>query len=546
MGSRLQKNSLVKGAFISYISIILIKVLGLVYIIPFYGLIGAEGGFIYACIYSVYNIFLQFSILGIPSSIAIIISEYETLGDYASKEKAYKLGFYIMLFASVSCFLILFIFAKSIALFFINDVPNGISINDISTPIRAMSFMLLIAPFLFLEQQYLIGHKYTSIVSISTVFEQILRIVFILGFTYLVVKIYNMDAKYSVVASVVGTILATIIVYVYLIYKKRKNNKNIEIEKNDLKEAVSSKVIIKKIFNYSWVVFVLTISARIYILVDSKFLLYGLNQVGYPDAITRLIVSNSSEWINKICYLVNFLVIGITGILRPYITEVYVKNDKFELNNKTNNILSFVIMVTLPLFIGMMIFSSNIYSIFYGYNEYGSNILRYSLIVDFIINIIVLISIIMQSLNLGKVVVAATIAGTLVNIGLDLPLIYLFDLLRLPAYIGAIFSSIIGQSLTFLILLYYLKNDRYLDFAQTKSILKNTVVSIFAMSIVLIITKHVFPFTSGSKLMEFLYMLFVGVIGLLVYLLALYKTGGLKLILHNPIFIKLVKKIKRN
>ena len=55
----MKKDTFLKGAFISTVCIILAKILGIVYVIPFNSIIGEQGGALYGYAYNIYNIFLS-------------------------------------------------------------------------------------------------------------------------------------------------------------------------------------------------------------------------------------------------------------------------------------------------------------------------------------------------------------------------------------------------------------------------------------------------------------------------------------------------------
>ena len=67
-----RKNKFIEGAFLSYIAIVITKLLGALYNIPFSDIIGERGKFIYAVVYNVYSLFLDISTSGIPIAIASI------------------------------------------------------------------------------------------------------------------------------------------------------------------------------------------------------------------------------------------------------------------------------------------------------------------------------------------------------------------------------------------------------------------------------------------------------------------------------------------
>ena len=77
---KLKKSSFLEGAFIATFCIILTKIIGILYVIPFYKIIGEQGGTLYGYAYNIYNVFLIISSAGIPLAISKLTSEYNTLG----------------------------------------------------------------------------------------------------------------------------------------------------------------------------------------------------------------------------------------------------------------------------------------------------------------------------------------------------------------------------------------------------------------------------------------------------------------------------------
>ena len=94
-----RKNGFVEGAIVSYLAVILTKILGARYGIPFYSIIGDAGGVIYSCAYNIYALFLDISTAGIPVAISILVSEYASLSRPLSKERTYL--FLVRLFMDI-------------------------------------------------------------------------------------------------------------------------------------------------------------------------------------------------------------------------------------------------------------------------------------------------------------------------------------------------------------------------------------------------------------------------------------------------------------
>ena len=111
----MKKNSFINGALIATIGIVLTKFLGILYVIPFYAIIGESNIALYGYAYTIYNLFLALSTVGIPPAMSKLISEYNTLKYYNTKERAYKLGKYLLIGLGILLFLVMFFGAPLIA-----------------------------------------------------------------------------------------------------------------------------------------------------------------------------------------------------------------------------------------------------------------------------------------------------------------------------------------------------------------------------------------------------------------------------------------------
>ena len=112
----MHKSSFVKGAFITTLGIVITKILGILYVIPFHAVIGDEGGALYGYAYTIYLLFMSLSSAGIPLAISKLVSEYQTLGYYNAKKRAFIIGKKIALILGALCFVILIVFGTMVSL----------------------------------------------------------------------------------------------------------------------------------------------------------------------------------------------------------------------------------------------------------------------------------------------------------------------------------------------------------------------------------------------------------------------------------------------
>jgi len=104
--SKLKKSNFIEGAFIATACIIITKILGIIYVIPFYKIIGEGGGTLYGYAYNIYNVFLIISSAGIPLAISKLTSEYETLKQENKKIRMFQISTKIFNMFSVCSHLI--------------------------------------------------------------------------------------------------------------------------------------------------------------------------------------------------------------------------------------------------------------------------------------------------------------------------------------------------------------------------------------------------------------------------------------------------------
>ena len=123
---KLKKTGFLEGAFIATLCIIISKVLGIIYVIPFYKIIGEQGGTLYGYAYNIYNMFLIISSAGIPLAISKLTSEYNTLGMNDKKTRMYHLATKAIMIFSILSFLICALMWRNNFFFFGGGVFLGL------------------------------------------------------------------------------------------------------------------------------------------------------------------------------------------------------------------------------------------------------------------------------------------------------------------------------------------------------------------------------------------------------------------------------------
>lgn len=537
----MKKNGFVEGTFIATFAIIIVKVLGALYVIPFYRIIGESGGALYSYAYNVYNLFLNISTAGIPIAISKLISEYNTLEMYEAKERAYKLGRNIILIISVIAFFMLFVFSKEFASLILGEIKGGNTLDDVSFVIKSVSFCLLIIPFLSVSKGYLQGHKYITPSSISQVIEQVVRIAVLLMGSYIVINVLNKSVTLGVGVSVFAAFVGGCSAYLYIKIKMIKNKSAFPTK--NTKDNVSNKEIFKKILKYSIPLIIVSVATDIYSLTDMTLVVRTSYKLGYTAKEAELIASIISTWAPKICMIINAVAIGMGASLIPHMVSSYTKKDYTSSNKRFNEALRIIIVSTLPLAVGLAFLSGPVYTLFYGNNTYGTLILRYTSISSFFASIYIVISLSLQSLNKFKTVYVSSIMGFLINALLDVPLMHLFNLMGLEAFYGAILATILGYVFSYIYSLTSLKKSMNFNYSETLDTIKKVFLPITSMFIVLVILNLFVKLPTNGIMRMCLVLGLYTLLGAFVYLGISYKTGLLYEVFGKDYVDKLLRKL---
>lgn len=542
----MKKNSFINGALIATIGIVTTKFLGIIYVIPFYAIIGEANIALYGYAYTIYNLFLSLSTVGIPPAMSKLISEYNTLGYYNTKEKAYKLGKRLLMVMGIILFAVMFIGAPFIAHQIMGNNTGGNSKESITFVIRVISTAILVVPLLSVTKGYLQGHKFMTPSSVSQVIEQVVRIAVILIGSYLCMRVFDVGVTNAIGVAVFGATVGAVVALSYLLIKIRKNKKDIikvtkdeEIKKEEKK--ISNKAIIKKLLIYSVPFISFGLALSVYDYIDMTTIIGTLTDLGFKtkDAESVLGVINTTG--NKLNSVVLAISTGLMTSLVPNITASFVKGDKKDVKKKVNQSFLMLLYVTMPMAVGLSILAAPVFNAFYGVSTWGPKVFCFTIFIALFRCMFTTSISIAQSLNKFKNVFLSIIAGIIVKLALQIPMMHLFNAIGLYPFWGSTLATLIGLSTSVITNLVVINKTVGLDFKEYFKKMFKFVYPLIIMIIVLLIMKLFIPLNVTTKFKSIILIAIYGVIGALIYFGLTIKNGIFKEIFGD----KLLRKLKR-
>ena len=533
---KLKKSSFLEGPFIATACIFMSKILGIIYVIPFKEIIGDQGGALYGYAYNIYNVFLTVSSVGIPFAICKLTSQYSALGETDKKIRMYRISTVIMMFFSAASFLTCFLFAEPLANLIIGDISGGNTMEDVVFVVRCVSFTLLIVPLLSIKRGYLQGHKYISQPSLSQVVEQFARIIIILVGSFVFAKIFG-NVRNAVGISVMAAGIGGLIAFLYLTFVVRKSREELGLGHRVSHTREQDKQIIKDIVVCAVPFIIINLANTLYTSTDMVLVLRFLPRLGFSGSDTELISSIMTTWGTKYNAIITAVSTGLIVSLIPHIVSDHTKGNHIQVNENFNKCLKMILLIITPLSCFISLMANSFWTVFYGTSNYGPKIIRFTILVTIFDCLYMVLNSLMQSLNKKGIVYYSVILGLLLNLGLDVPFMYLFKQLGLDAYYGAIFATFCGFILSNSISLIYLRKNMKLNYKETLRIIPRVVFSLIILIAMGVLFNIVLPIESGSRLVQIFNIAISGIFCGGVYFVINFKA--LKTVLPE----KLIKKL---
>jgi len=521
----MRKNSFVEGTLVAYIMILIAKIMGAIYVIPFYKIIGEAGGVLYSYAYNVYALFLNLSTSGIPTAVSILIAEYNAMQRFNEREKAFRVANRMIAVIAAAAFAVMFLCAGLIVRFFNNGIEGGASLESIRLAIRSISLCLLVIPFTSVLRGYLQGNKYVAVSSVSQVIEQLVRIFVVLAGSFTAIRLLHLSTEIGVAAALTGPVVGGAAAFLYLRLKTRQGRRELMEGVTGIRDArVTDAEIIRKIVAYAVPVILIAVTENLYNLVDMKLILKGLYSIGYTGAESEYFASVINTWGPKICTIITALAMGLCASVIPFVSEHYVQRDYRSLNKKFNQAVNTIQYVATPLALFLIVNAGEVFRIFYGPSEPGAHALRLLAVINIVYSVQLVLSMMLQGMKQYKLIYVSTLVGLVLNAGLDIPMILLLHRLGLKAYLGTLVATAIGQTVTSAIIFVSMRRKYAFRYRSVWRTLIRTVITCVPAAAIMLLCRLAFRPDAGY-LLTLAEMAVSGLLSVGAYLVITYRLG---------------------
>lgn len=450
---------LTAGNFIS-------RLLGLIYVIPWFVWLGShknEANALFNMGYQVYANFLLISTVGLPTAVAKQIAKYNVL---EKEEVSYYLVrefFKLMLFLGVVFAGIMYLLSPTLA---------GLSgAREELTPVMySLVPPIFIFPAMSIMRGFFQGHSDLKPYAISQIIEQIVRVIWILAGTFYIMKLGSGDYLEAVIQSTLGAFIGMIASVGYLIYVLHKEGYISRImKKPDLAVSIDIKALVLETAKEAVPIIILGSAFQIYQFID---------QITFVNVMKFITDFTKEELLVLYSYMlsnpskITMVIIGVTSSLGsvaiPMITESFVKKDLKGTSRLITDNVQMLFIFIIPAILGTILLARPLYVSFYGAAENAAiSLFRVNLLLIFLQGLYALFGVVIQAIFENQKAILYFLIGIIVKSIIQLPFIYLFQ-----AY-GPLWATGVGLAVTTFLI--YHRVEQVVS-VQKEAIKKDTVM----------------------------------------------------------------------
>jgi stage V sporulation protein B len=527
--SNLTQQSAAKGFAVLTASMVIVKVLSLLYVPLLRKILGEVGLGVY---YSAYSIFVYIYVLanaGIPVAISKMVAEFIALGNYKDAVKTFKVARTMLIGFGAIISILMFVFAEPLA--------KSLESTKSVLAIKALSPTIFITAVLSAYKGYFQGRSNMTPTAISQVLEQVFNIIFSLLFAMILISFGD---SYGAAGGTIGTSLGALVAAIYLIYVYRKNKK-FNIPKNGNEPGVkrlATKQITNMILAYAVPMTIGVALQNAGMIVDLKIVKERLLFSGLDASNANILWGILSQY-NTLVSVPLALISSLSISILPIISRHNAVEDKKSLKNSVNSTYRITYIIAAPCAFGFAALSSQILSLI-GYDIEASRLFVYGSFVLILTSISLVQTSILKGLGKVNMVTVYSVLGLFGKIITNYVLVAISSI--------NILGAVLGNGVLFLIMVVLSQQLINKSLKLKIKLIEPCIKPLFAsivMAVVTILAYNIFSFILsiilGGYILNAIATIIAILVAVIVYIVVLINIGGIRKVDLNSLPNRIVK-----
>ncbi|MGG0535805.1 putative polysaccharide biosynthesis protein [Priestia aryabhattai] len=537
-------SKLLRGTFVLTLGTYVSRILGMIYLFPFAILVGTVGGALFGYGYNQYAIYLSIATAGMPMAVSKFVSKYNALGDYYTSRRMYRAGMKLMLVTGILAFLLLYSLAPVMSRITLGGSDLNNSLEDVVMVMRMVSVALIVVPMMSLMRGFFQGHQSMGPTAVSQVVEQLVRVVFLLASTYIVIKVVHGSLALAVGFATMGAFVGALAGLAVLIWywKKRKPHLDKMVNEQTVTPTrISTVSIFKELLTYSLPYVFVSLAIPLYQYVDQFTFNRAMVAAGQKE-IAESMNGIVQSYVPKLVMIPVSLATAFGLTLVPTITRSFVNKDYNVLQKQIDQTYQTIMFLVLPASVGLMALAGPAYTFFFGTDasDAGGKVLLYYAPVALLFSFFTVNGAILQGINKQKYAVLSLLFGLIVKIVVNVPFILMFH------EIGSVLATALGYIVSLVYMFALIQKHAKYNYSEfiKRSVLILIFVAIMGIS-VKIVSVVIGLFTTPGRFSATVITIIGAAVGGLIYFIITYRSSLLEKVMGARVTGAIERKILR-
>ncbi|ADE71846.1 MULTISPECIES: putative polysaccharide biosynthesis protein [Priestia] len=537
-------SKLLRGTFVLTLGTYVSRILGMIYLFPFAILVGTVGGALFGYGYNQYAIYLSIATAGMPMAVSKFVSKYNALGDYYTSRRMYRAGMKLMLVTGILAFLLLYSLAPVMSRITLGGSDLNNSLEDVVMVMRMVSVALIVVPMMSLMRGFFQGHQSMGPTAVSQVVEQLVRVVFLLASTYIVIKVVHGSLALAVGFATMGAFVGALAGLAVLIWywKKRKPYLDKMVNEQTVTPTrISTVSIFKELLTYSLPYVFVSLAIPLYQYVDQFTFNRAMVAAGQKE-IAESMNGIVQSYVPKLVMIPVSLATAFGLTLVPTITRSFVNKDYNVLQKQIDQTYQTIMFLVLPASVGLMALAGPAYTFFFGTDasDAGGNVLLYYAPVALLFSFFTVNGAILQGINKQKYAVLSLLFGLIVKIVVNVPFILMFH------EIGSVLATALGYIVSLVYMFALIQKHAKYNYSEfiKRSVLILIFVAIMGISVKIVATV-IGLFTTPGRFSATVITIIGAAVGGIIYFIITYRSSLLEKVMGARVTGAIERKILR-
>lgn len=435
------QEKMIQGSAWLSVGSIFSRLIGAIYIIPWYAWMGenarAANG-LFNMGYTFYALFMMISTAGLPGAIAKQVARYNSLGEYRTSRRLLIKALQVTAILGIIFGGLMFLSAPLLA-----QLSGG---GQALIPvIQSLSIAVIAFPCMSVLRGYFQGQQDMRPSAISQVVEQVIRVVYMLLSVFIIMKVLDGDYLNAVIQSTFAAAVGMIGAYGVLLFYWFKDRERSDLQLNYSlnKVTIDTKKLLLETVRQAIPFILLGGGITFYKLIDQVTFIHTMDaNTNYSHKQLVDLYALFSANPDKLTMVVVALGTSLALTSLPMLTELFTQRRRPELAKLVNTNIQLFAFIMLPAITGMILLAYPLNTVFYSADVLGSKILVVACITGLISALFMMLSTTLQGISHSRIAVRYWLAGLLLKVVIQVPLIQLFEVY------GPLLATAISLSLT--------------------------------------------------------------------------------------------------